>query len=245
MPLKTLQKFSVSFLSILNEKGRCDERLKPRLSPKELRAMYEMMVLTRAFDEKAFKLQRQGRLGTYASVRGQEAAQIGSAFALQDSDWVFPAFRENGVFLAKGFPMEMLYQYWGGDERGMKIPDRFNFFTVAVPVGTQTLHAVGCAMAATYKKEKSAVIVYLGDGATSEGDFHEAMNFAGTFKAPVVFLCQNNQWAISLPVSRQTAAETLAQKALAYGFDGIRVDGNALFAVYKGTNERLHKYAQA
>ena len=131
--------------------------------------------------------------------------------------------------------------YWGGDERGMLIPKDQNNFPVCIPVATQTLHAVGAAMASNIKKEKTAFLTYLGDGATSEGDFHEAMNFAGVFNAPVVFICQNNQYAISVPREKQTRSKTLAQKAIAYGFQGIQVDGNDVFAVYKATKDALQK----
>ena len=137
--------------------------------------------------------------------------------------------------------MEMLYQYWGGDQRGMEIPEKTNLFTVAIPVASQIPHAVGFAWGAKLKGDNIAVVVYFGDGATSEGDFHEALNFAGVFKVPVVFVCQNNQWAISVPRSRQSAAETLAQKAIAYGFSGVQVDGNDVFAVYRATKEALEK----
>jgi len=169
-------------------------------------------ILTRVFDDKALKLQRQGRLGTYAPTRGQEASQIGSAFAIQDEDMVFPAFRENSVFLVRRMPMELLFQFWGGDERGMNIPKNVNMFPIAITVGAQLLHAVGYSIAMKYKKKKAAAITYFGDGATSEGDFHEALNFAGVFNTPCVFICQNNQYAISVPVEEQTASETLAQK---------------------------------
>lgn len=239
MPIKTIAKFELQYLQILDENGNCDEKLRPNLSDKQMLEMYKTMARVKAFDMKAMKLQRQGRLLTYAAVNGQEAAQIGSAFALSRDDWMFPAFRENGAYITLGFPMDMLYQYWDGDERGMRIPDTLKCFTVAIPVASQILHATGAAMAMKIKGEKNAALVYFGDGATSKGDFHEALNFAGVFKAPVVFLCQNNQWAISVPVSRQTASETLAQKGIAYGINCIKVDGNDIFAVYKATKEAL------
>lgn len=238
---KVIATFEVPYLQILDEQGKCDEKLKPKVDDETLRKMYEGMVLTRAFDDKALKLQRQGRLGTYAPMRGQEACQIGSVFTLQPEDWVFPAFRENGVFLVRGVSADMLFRYWAGDERGMQIPKNINMFPVAITVGAHLPHAVGAAMAFTYKKQKQVSIVYFGDGATSEGDFSEAMNFAGVYKAPCVFICQNNQWAISVPVSEQTASQTLAQKAIAYGFEGIQVDGNDVFAVYKATLRAVEK----
>ena len=241
MPKKVIQEFKIESLQILDEAGNVDRALRPGLDEKEVKGFYESMVLIRTFDEKALNLQREGRLGTYASVQGQEAAQVGSAAALRPSDWVFPAFREAGVLILRGTPMRMIYQYWSGDERGGEIPEGQHDFPIAIPVGTHIPHAVGAAWAAQYKKDPVAVIAYFGDGATSKGDFHEGLNFAGVFRLPIVFLCQNNQWAISVPVSRQTASATLAQKAIAYGFDGVRVDGNDVFAVYTAVKGALEK----
>lgn len=238
---KIIANFSVDYLQVMDENGAVDKELMPKLSPAEIKALYEYMVLTRVFDDKAIKLQRQGRMGTYASTLGQEAAQIGSAAAIKKSDFIFPAFRETGVYLYNGMPPEMIYSYWIGDERGMQIPKNVNSMSISITVGAHPLHAVGVAMAYQYQKKKAATITYFGDGATSEGDFHEAMNFAGAFKTPTVFVCQNNQWAISVPVKEQTAAETIAQKAIAYGFEGIRVDGNDVFAVYSAVNKALER----
>ncbi len=241
MPRPVVAEFKVSMLKILDEEGNCDEQLKPALTDEQVKHLYELMVLTRTYDDLALKLQREGRIGTYPSSRGQEATQVASAFALEATDWLFPAFREAGAYITKGWPMDMQYQYWAGDERGGKVPENTRIFTIAIPVGTQVPHAVGFAWAAKLRGDKIAVLVYLGDGATSEGDVHEGMNFAGVFKVPVVLLIQNNQWAISVPRSKQTAAETLAQRAFSYGFDGLQVDGNDVFAVYKATKEALDK----
>lgn len=241
MPERIIKSFDVRHLSILDEKGDVDAALMPSLSDSDIKKIYELLVLSRTFDHHALSLQREGRMGTYASILGQEASQIGSAFAIEKSDWIFTSFREMGVYITMGYPMHMLFQYWSGDERGMKTPDDLNIFPLCVPVGTQVPHAVGAAMAAKYKKDKTAVICYFGDGGTSEGDFHEGFNMAGVFKLPVVFICQNNQWAISVPRERQTASKTLAQKAYAYGFEGIQVDGNDVFAVYKAVKEALDK----
>jgi pyruvate dehydrogenase E1 component alpha subunit len=243
MPKKIIQKFQVEFLQILDEEGRADEALLPqlKLSEKEIRDFYEWMVLIRTFDEKALNLQREGRLGTYASVRGQEAVQVGCGLALAESDWFFPAFREPGVSMIRGLPMKMIYQYWSGDERGSAIPESINDFPIAIPVGTHIPHAVGAAWGAKRRKDRIAVLVSFGDGATSKGDFHEGMNFAGVFRLPIVFVCQNNHWAISVPLSRQTASATLAQKAIAYGFGGVQVDGNDLFAVHRAVSEALER----
>lgn len=238
---KVLKTFTVKYVQVLDENGKCDKKLMPKLSKQQLVELYGLMVLSRRFDEKALSLQRQGRLGTYASVLGQEAAQIGAAYALGKGDWVFPTYRDSAILIARKTPMMKLLQYFGGDERGSIPPKGVNNFPIAIPVGTQGLHAVGAAMAATITKKKYATVACLGDGASSEGDMNEAMNFAGVFKAPVVFLCQNNQYAISVPVKQQTAAETIAQRAIAFGFEGLRVDGNDVLAVYSATAAALKK----
>ena len=206
MPEEMLATFAVRRLSILDENGNADEALMPSLSDAEIRRLHEAMVLSRTFDERAVSLQREGRLGTYPPIIGQEAAQIGSAFALSPGDWVFPSFREMGVHLTLGYPMAQLFQYWSGDERGLRTPDHFNIFPFCVSVGTHIPHAVGAALAARYRRDPIAVVAYFGDGATSKGDFHEGLNMAGVFRLPVVFICQNNQWAISVPLKAQTAA---------------------------------------
>ncbi len=237
--IKTIKKFEVKRLEVLSEKGRVDSKLMPKLSKNQIKDLYKGMVITRVFDNKALKLQRTGRLGTYASQFGQEATIIGSAFALRKEDWLFPSFRMNGAMLLRGFDMTKLYQFWGGDERGMKVPKNVNVFPVSITVGGQLLHATGYAWGLKLQKKKGVVLTDFGDGATSEGDFHEALNFAGVFKAPVVFLCQNNKYAISVPVSSQTAAETIAQKGIAYGIDCLQVDGNDVFAVYKAVQDAV------
>ncbi len=231
-------------LQILNEEGKIvDKTSLPHLTDDDVEKIYKLMVLTKAFDYTALKLQREGRILTYASTRGQEA-QVAVAYAARKEDWVVPAFRENGVMITVGMPMELLYMYWAGDERGSKIPEGINALPVTVPVSTQIPHAVGIAWANRLQRKKSIVFTFFGDGATSKGDFHEAMNFAGVFKVPCIFVCQNNQWAISMPRSRQTASETIAQKALAYGFEGIQVDGNDIFAVYKAASDAAEKARQ-
>ena len=241
MPENIIEKFEVKHLKILDEKGNADTALLPNLSDSDLKKLFELIILSRQFDQRALQLHAEGRLGTYASILGQEASQIGSAFALEKTDWVFPSFRENAVYITLGFPIWMLFQYWTGDERGMETPDDLNIFPVCVPVGTQPPHAVGAAFAAKVKGHKTAAVTYFGDGGSSKGDFYESMNLAGVYKLPVVFICQNNQWAISVPRERQTAAKTIAQKACACGFEGIQVDGNDIFAVYKATKDALAK----
>ena len=228
-------------LQILNPDGRLEENLHPGLSDERIRELFQKVLFIRMLDRKALSLQRQGRMGTYAPVEGQEAGQVGSAFALGEEDWVFPSFRETGVLYLRGVPVRDILLYWMGDERGARFPEDVRVFPISVPVGTHTLHAVGAAWAARLRKEKTCTIVYFGDGATSEGDFHEAMNFAGVFQAPVIFFCQNNHYAISLPRKRQTAAKTIAQKAIAYGFEGVQIDGNDLPAAYAATREAREK----
>jgi len=239
MPRTIAKDFRIEWLQILDEHGNCDQSLRPSLTDQQIKKLYEELVFARTFDEKAFKLQREGRLGTYASILGQEAAQVASAFALEPGDWMFPSFREPGASFVRGLPPRMILQYWAGDERGSNIPEGQNDFPITIPVGTQIPIGAGVAWGAKLRGDKIAVLVYLGDGATSKGDFHEGLNLAGVFSLPVVFFCQNNQWAISVPLTRQTAAQTLAQKAIAYGFPGIQVDGNDAFAVYKATHEAL------
>ncbi len=241
MAEKTIESISVRRLEILDEKGEADSALMPSLSDDTIRKMYELLILSRIFDERALNLQREGRIGTYAPISGQEASQVGSACALERSDWIFPSFREMGVHIAIGYPIHMLFQYWAGDERGMITPADLNIFPICLPVGTHIPHATGAAFAAKFKGDRTAVIAYFGDGATSKGDFHEGLNMAGDFKLPVVFICQNNQWAISVPRGRQSASKTLAQKACSYGFEGIQVDGNDIFAVYKATKDAVEK----
>jgi pyruvate dehydrogenase E1 component alpha subunit len=216
MPKRILETFTVEWMQILDETGKVDAKLMPRLSKQDVRKMYELMVLTRVFDDKAFKLQRQGRMGTHAQSLGQEASQVGSAFAMQSNDWVFPSFREHGVYITRGMPIAQYFLYWSGDQRGMGIPQNLNMFTVSIAVGTHIPHAVGCAWAMKLQHEKAVTIVYFGDGATSKGDFHEAMNFAGVLKAPCVFICQNNHWAISVPVNKQTASALMAMMFLRF-----------------------------
>ena len=241
MPKKVLKDFKVEYLQVLDENGNCDESLMPKLSNEEIKKMYEMIVLIRVFDQKAFNMQRQGRLGTYIQFKGQEACQAGSAAVLNDDDWIFPMYRNSALLIARKHPIVQVLQYWNGDERGLKAPDAVNNFPIAIPVGTHIIHATGAAWAAKLKGTKQVAISYFGEGATSKGDFHEAMNFAGVYGAPCIFLCENNQFAISVPRSKQTHAETIAQKAIAYGFEGIQIDGMDIFAVYKATKDAVDK----
>jgi 2-oxoisovalerate dehydrogenase E1 component alpha subunit len=203
----------------------------------DLRRMYRLMALTRKADLEATALQRQGQLAVYPPLIGQEAAQVGSAFALEESDWIFPSYRELGAAVTRGIDLvEYLHFYRATWHGGTYDSNAHRFGLVSVPVASQILHAVGYAMGAKMDGQRLAALAYFGDGATSEGDFHEGCNFAALFGAPVVFFCQNNQWAISVPVSAQTVAP-IWRKAEAYGFPGVQVDGNDVLAVYLATRE--------
>lgn len=203
--------------------------------------MYKWMLKARMIDEKLLRMQRQGRIGTYAPFSGQEAAQIGSAFALEKDDWMAPSYRDLAACLVHGLPLEQVLRYVKGHLYGGRTPKDVNILPIQIIIAAQTLHAMGVAFASKIKKERNIAISYFGDGATSEGDFHEALNFAAVYKLPVVFFCQNNQYAISVPLKQQMASKTIAQKAIAYGMDGIRVDGNDLFAVYLTMKEAVQR----
>jgi len=218
MPRTVLEpRFQVEHLSILDSEGHLDAALEPTLEPGELRALWRAMLLGRRLDERMVRLQRQGRIGTFAPIKGQEASQIGSAATLRKTDWMVPSFRETAAMIMRGWPIEKLLLLFAGYLEGAEpAPDQHDL-PITIPVATQLPHAVGLAYAAQYRGDDAVVMVFLGDGATSEGDFHEAMNFAGVWQVPVVFVCQNNQWAISVPLKKQTHSRTLAQKAHAYG----------------------------
>src|SRR5688572_17338520 len=193
--------------------------------------MYRLMTLVRTFDTKAINLQRTGKLGTYASCLGHEATHVGVGASMQPLDVLCPVYREYGSQLWRGVTMKEILMYWGGDERGNDFATPRHDFAWCVPIGSQTLHAAGAAMAFKVKGEKRCAVAYIGDGGTSQGAFYEAMNLAGARKLPVVFVIVNNKWAISVPIEAQTAAQTLAQKGIAAGIPGVQVDGNDVIAV--------------
>jgi pyruvate dehydrogenase E1 component alpha subunit/2-oxoisovalerate dehydrogenase E1 component alpha subunit len=220
------------------------------LAKKDLLTLYREMLRLRLLDQRMLTLQRQGRVGFYGTATGEEAAIIGSAYALQKQDWIFPALRQGGAALMRGYPLvEYISQCMGNSAdatKGRQMPSHYcyrpaNFVSWSSCIATQLPHAVGAAWAMKIRKDNAVSIAYLGDGATSEGDFHVAMNFAGVFKVPVVFFCQNNQWSISVNIKAQTASESIAMKAIAYGFDGVQVDGNDVLAVYSATREAVEK----
>jgi pyruvate dehydrogenase E1 component alpha subunit len=240
--VSSLQRDPDDRVQVLDDTGRVLEDAEvPELDDETLVEMYAQMRLARRFDERAVSLQRQGRMGTYPPLAGQEGAQIGSAHALDEDDWLFPSYREHGAALVRGLSLKRTLLYWMGREDGNEIPPEINLFTVAVPIATQIPHAAGAAWASKLQGNEEAFLCYFGDGATSEGDFHEGLNFAGVFDVPGVFFCNNNQWAISVPRERQTASATLAQKAEAYGFEGVQVDGMDPLATYKVTREAVEK----
>lgn len=232
-------------LQIMDETGTVVKPdLVPDLSDTEWLELYKVMLKTRNADLKALQLQRQGRMLTYAPNTGQEAAQVGSAAAMAKNDWLVPAFRELGAWLQRGVDLETVYLYWYGNELGSNFPEDVKMLPIAIPIGSQLQHAVGIGMAANIKGEDDVAVAYIGDGGTSIGDFSEALNFAGVFNAPVVFIIQNNQYAISVARQKQTKAETLVQKAVAAGIPGILVDGNDLFAMYAATQEAIERARQ-
>src|SRR5213594_3245430 len=242
MPRTPLEpRFTVEYLSILDSDGNLDAALEPDLSASELKRLYRAMLLGRRLDERMVRLQRQGRIGTFAPIKGQEASQLGSVCTLRPSDWMVPSFRETAAMLWRGWPIEKLLMTFAGQLEGTQpAPDQHDL-PITIPVATQLPHAVGLAYAAQYRGDDVVVMAYFGDGATSEGDFHEALNFAGVWHVPVVFVCQNNQWAISVPLKKQTHSRTIAEKAHAYGFPGIQVDGNDVLAVHAAGREAVER----
>jgi 2-oxoisovalerate dehydrogenase E1 component alpha subunit len=236
--------------TVMNEDGTVSPKQDLGLSKTEVLKLYKNMALTRAFDERGIMLQRQGRIGFYVPSFGQEAIQTGTAAALDKDDWFFPSYREPGVFLYRGASLyHMLCNLWGnsGDiAKGRQMPVHYSFadlklFSISSPIATQVIQAVGAAWAAKVRKTGEVSITYFGDGGTSENDFHTGLTFAGSFKAPTVFICTNNQYAISVPLRKQTACEALVNKAIGYGMPGVAVDGNDVFAVYKATKEAVDR----
>lgn len=230
--MTTVAEFSVSATRVLDPSGKVIAALPPFAAEAgELIALYRAMTLTRTFDAKAIALQRTGRLGTYASSLGQEAVGVGVAAAMRPSDVLLPSYREHGAQLWRGVSLHELFLYWGGDERGNDFSAAREDFPNSVPVASHAPHAVGVALAFRLRGETRAAVCVFGDGATSKGDVAEALNMAGIWRLPVVFVVNNNGWAISVPVAKQTAARTLAQKAIAAGIAGEQVDGNDVIAV--------------
>ncbi|MTI46904.1 pyruvate dehydrogenase (acetyl-transferring) E1 component subunit alpha [Sporosalibacterium faouarense] len=229
-------------LSILDKDGNVkDKKLVPKIEDEKLIEIYKTMLLTRVADIKALQYQRQGRMLTYAPNQGQEATQVGSIAASEEKDWLVPAFRELGAWLYKGVPLEQIFLYWYGNESGSDFPENVKMLPISVPIASQLNHAVGIGMATNIKGEDEVTLAYVGDGGTSQGEFSEALNFAGVFNTPTVFIISNNQFAISVPRKFQTKAKTLAQKSIGFGIPGIQVDGNDVLAVYAATKEAVDR----
>ena len=242
---------SDTILRIIDDQGKvCDEATLPELGRDDWYKIYRAMLFNRRLDERMTRLQRQGRIGFYVGSLGEEAAIIGSAFALEEQDWLVPCYREAGAALLRGYPLfDFLCQIYGNAEdrmKGRQMPCHWgspglHLAVVSSPVGTQIPHAVGLAMGARIQGRDEVALTFFGDGATSEGDFHVACNFAGVYKAPVVFVCRNNQYAISIPLEQQTASPSIAVKSEAYGIEGVRVDGNDVLAVYSVAQEAVER----
>ncbi|HKI93377.1 MAG TPA: thiamine pyrophosphate-dependent enzyme [Gaiellaceae bacterium] len=211
------------------------------LGEQELLDLYRSLVLLRTYDERSLVYHRQGRIGTYAIFWNHEAMQAGSAHALADEDWIFPSYRESAIGLLRGIPAATILQWWRGHPAGWWNPADYNVASICIPIATHVPHAAGLAWGKKLRGEDAVAIVYFGDGATSEGAFHEGVNLAAVMGAPLVLFCNNNQWAISTPVSAQTRAETLAAKAAGYGIPGVRVDGGDVLAVYEATREAVER----
>lgn len=240
--MKTVAKFEIPYTRFLDPEGNLIEALPPAFSDAQsLLPLYRTMVLTRIFDRKAIALQRTGQLGTYASPLGQEAIGVGVGYAMRREDVLLPYYRDYAAQFARGVSPAEILLYWGGDERGMDYQGPRQDFPICVPVGTHACHAVGVAYAFKYRRESRVAVAIMGDGATSKGDFYESINAAGVWQLPVVFVINNNQWAISVPRAAQSAAETLAQKAIAAGFPGEQIDGNDVIAVRHGTAAAVEK----
>lgn len=246
VPTPSQSPVSAEIVCALRADGTIDPAQDPGLSEQEVEYLYRQMVMTRQLDERLVQLQRQGRIGFHVGSLGEEASILGSAYAMARQDFLFPCYREFGAALMRGLPLQKFVDNMFGNANdtvlGRQMPNHstcreVGWCSVSSPVGTQITQAVGFAWAAKIRKQNTASLVYFGDGATSSSDFHSGLNFAGVFKVPCVLLCRNNGWAISVPVERQTATKTFAEKAAAYGITGVRVDGNDLFAVIQVTRQ--------
>lgn len=231
----------VESLSILTADGQLDTALEPKLPEADLRKLYKTMLSSRMFDERCLHMQRQGRIGTYGPSKGQEAACLGSAYALRKEDWMCPSYRETAAFLWRGWRMDQIMLWWGGHEIGSQIPEGVNDLPICVPIASQCQYGAGIAWGCKLRKDNTVCLSFVGDGGTSEGDFHEALNFATVYKTPFIMVIQNNHWAISMPRHKQTTSETLAQKAIAYGLDAVQADGNDMLAVIVAVKEAVEK----
>lgn len=234
--------FEIPYRQLLDTQGNLSGSL-PSFAKDSaaLLELYRVMVLTRTFDKKAIALQRTGKMGTYAPINGQEAISTAIGHALKPEDVLIPYYRDYAAQIMRGVKMSEIFAYWGGDERGSQFSCNCEDLPMSVPIASQCLHAAGIAYAFKHRKQQRVALVTIGEGGTSEGDFYEAMNAAGNWKLPLVFVVNNNQWAISVPLAKQTAAQTIAQKAIAAGFSGIQVDGNDILATRQVIEEAIDK----
>jgi len=240
--MATVARFQVDYTRFLDPQGEAIEPLPAfALDAEVLIPLYRAMYLTRVFDTKAIALQRTGKIGTFASALGQEAIGVGVASAMRREDLLVPSYRDHAAQFVRGVTMAESLLYWGGDERGSDFGVPRDDFPVCVPIATQVCHAAGAAYAFKLRQEARVAVCFLGDGGTSKGDFYEAMNFAAVWQAPLVVVVNNNQWAISVPRTKQSATVTLAQKAIAAGLDGWQVDGNDVVAVHDAARRAIDK----
>jgi len=243
--VSSVASFEVPYVQYLNEKSQLLSPL-PSFAenPELLKELYRVMVRTRVFDKKAIALQRTGKMGTYAPINGQEAISTAIGHAMRKEDVFIPYYRDYAAQFQRGVQMSEILAYWGGDERGSDFQNQSEDLPICVPIASQCLHAAGVAFAMQYRNEDRVAVVCIGEGGTSEGDFYEAMNVAGVWNLPLVFVVNNNQWAISVPRNKQTGTQTIAQKAIAAGFDGIQVDGNDVIACRQVIAEAIEKARQ-
>jgi pyruvate dehydrogenase E1 component alpha subunit len=240
MPKKILETFQVEYLQVMDENGNVDPALDPKLPADDLKKLYRTMLLARMVDDRMYKLQAQGRMGTFPGVRGQEAC-VGGVYPMKPTDWLQPSFRESACLFWRGVAPKRWLEFYAGMEEGNVFPEESRTLPIPISVGAQTLHATGWAWAEQIKGTSNVTLCYMGDGATSEGDFHESLNMAGVFKLPVVYIVMDNQFAISVPRTTQSASKTLAQKAIAYGFPGIQVDGNDVLSAVVASTSALDR----
>lgn len=243
--MSSVASFEVPYVQYLNEKSQLLSPL-PSFAenPELLKELYRVMVRTRVFDKKAIALQRTGKMGTYAPINGQEAISTAIGHAMRKEDVFIPYYRDYAAQFQRGVEMSEILSYWGGDERGSDFQHQSEDLPICVPIASQCLHAAGVAFAMQYRNEDRVAVVCIGEGGTSEGDFYEAMNVAGVWNLPLVFVVNNNQWAISVPRNKQTGTQTIAQKAIAAGFNGIQVDGNDVIACRQVIAEAIEKARQ-
>lgn len=240
--MTTIAQFEITFTQCLNEEGQLIGELPPFAENQNaLKELYRLMVLTRTFDKKAIALQRTGKMGTYAPINGQEAISSAIGHAMKPEDVLIPYYRDYAAQIKRGVKMSEILAYWGGDERGSRFACDSEDLPICVPIASQCLHAAGVAFAFKYRKQSRVAVVTLGEGGTSEGDFYEGINVAGAWNLPVVFIVNNNQWAISVPREKQTSTQTIAQKAIAAGFSGLQVDGNDVLATRHTIGQAIEK----